>query len=648
MKKTEINVLIVEDDKTQLEALSKGIERRGYRPVPVSRPEEAASVVKIKPIHVLIVDVMLPGKNGVDLVLGLKENLLDGAAIYFTSGVYRDRGFIADAVKNSGAIEYFIKPFDIEKLLTSLEKQLAAYVDVPKIDLYNLLATPFASERERRRALDHVESITGYDLPFVFCILADSKSSGHLNIVDEKQNISGITFCQGKIVKVDSENTILQTKKLLIQHGFITERELSEFKGQGSGHDLVKSLINEGLMSPHVPSIIQTETIVAEIAKLIIPERININFVPDRKIEPSSDHLDMSFLIHQLNDFIQTIIPADWLKSFYKPWSGFPVQQGPGFKDLAQFANLSTLQAAKHLIPAIKDDITIDELISSNIANEEIVLKALHLLMLRRVFVFKETRKAVSFDEHIGRIRSMYEALHDKNPFEIFKYFGLGEKPKPADVARVYKEFAKANHPDILPAKIDPEIKKLNDDLFSKVTAAYEILSNEEKRQAFMNSLKQAEAEMQIKSDELVTTAAAALNKGRYSEGLQALLKAEKLYSSERSRLHLLWAKLKLDGQMPAEQLPEAEDELRKMSAGTRNTGLWHYVFGLCKVQQGDIKVAQDYVRKALQEDANLMDARRELVALKAQVPKKLSTEDILTGDISQVIKGFFGGKKGA
>jgi len=87
MKKTEINVLIVEDDKTLLSALSEGVKRLGYRAVPVSRPDEAESVIKIKPIHALIVDVMLPGRNGVDLVKRLKDNLLEGATVIFISGI---------------------------------------------------------------------------------------------------------------------------------------------------------------------------------------------------------------------------------------------------------------------------------------------------------------------------------------------------------------------------------------------------------------------------------------------------------------------------------------------------------------------------------------------------------------------------------
>src|ERR1017187_9359975 len=98
MKKTELNILIVEDDPSLRNALAEVVKRKGYRAVPVAKPDEAISIAKIKPIHALIVDVMLPGKNGADLVVELKENLTDGTPIVFVSGIYRDKQFAQDTV----------------------------------------------------------------------------------------------------------------------------------------------------------------------------------------------------------------------------------------------------------------------------------------------------------------------------------------------------------------------------------------------------------------------------------------------------------------------------------------------------------------------------------------------------------------------
>src|SRR5690606_35016802 len=98
-------------------AISEAVKRSGYKPIAVMKPDEAESVAKIKPIHALIVDCMLPGKNGVDLVVKLKENLLEGAAIIFTSGIYRDKTYAQEAIRKTEALEFLAKPFEIDNLM---------------------------------------------------------------------------------------------------------------------------------------------------------------------------------------------------------------------------------------------------------------------------------------------------------------------------------------------------------------------------------------------------------------------------------------------------------------------------------------------------------------------------------------------------
>lgn len=649
MKKSEINVLIIEDDKTFREVLGEMVKRKGYRVVAVAKPEEAESIVKIKPIHALIADVMLPGINGVDLVLKLKGNLPEDVAIVFISGIYRDRGFAHEAIQKTGALEFFTKPFDNAKLFDVLEKKLKAYLEAPKLDLHTLLATPYASNRERRKALDHVEEMKGYDLPFVFSILMDAQSSGHLNIVDEDQNIFGVTFAKGAISNFDSESTTLQTKKLLIQHGFITERELGELKGKPSGSDLIKSLVEEGLMSPHVPGLIKAETILNGLSRVVNDKRININFVTDRQVESLSDDMDIEGFVQPLHEILDKELPLEWLKGFYSVWVGHAIHKGPEFANHVKYLGLPIMKNVEGLILCIKEDVTIEEVIAKCPQfTEENIYKALHFLMLRRVYVFEEAKKVKNIDEHVGRLQSIYSELKDKNPFEIFMYFGLSSNPKAEDVIRIYKEFAKSHHPDTLPKAVSEEIRAMNHTLFSKVTEAYEILSDKEKKEKFLNELKQKEAERQIKSDDLVTQGSQLLSRGRYSEALSLLESAIKLYRSENSMLHYWWAQLKTSPQISPEELSEIEKRLRETSPGMRKTVLWVFVSGLIKKAKGDIAGAAGEFSKALQIDNKFMDARRELSLLKSQAPVKLTAGDILTGDLSTVLKGLFKRKKGA
>src|SRR5690606_14761016 len=121
-----------------------------------------------------------------------------------------------EAIRKTEALEFLAKPFEIDNLMGILDKALASYIDTPKVDLHALLATPYAEQRERRKALDHVEELCGYDLPFVLCILMDSESSGHLNIVDSEQNIYGATIAKGVLIRVDGDDTQAFIKKALL------------------------------------------------------------------------------------------------------------------------------------------------------------------------------------------------------------------------------------------------------------------------------------------------------------------------------------------------------------------------------------------------------------------------------------------------
>lgn len=73
MKKSDINVLIVDDDQTIGRTLSEVITRAGYRADVVNRGDEALNIVRIKNIHAAVIDCMLPAMNGIKLVEELRR-----------------------------------------------------------------------------------------------------------------------------------------------------------------------------------------------------------------------------------------------------------------------------------------------------------------------------------------------------------------------------------------------------------------------------------------------------------------------------------------------------------------------------------------------------------------------------------------------
>lgn len=647
MQKSDINVLIVEDDTSQSNALVEAIKRLDYRPLAVKKPEEAESLVRIKPVHAVIADCMLPGKSGVDLVQKLRENMSEGATVILMSGIYRDKSFQTEAVKKTEAIHFFQKPFDMQEMMKTLDGQLKKLVEAPKVDLHALLAAPMASNRERRKALDFVEEMSGYDLPFVFCILMDSESSGHLNIVDEKQNIYGVTFAKGMVSKVDSEATVMMTKQILIQHGFITEDDLKDLHNKRSA-DLVKSLVDEGLISPHVQGIIKNEQILVEAAKLIGGSKLNINFVQDRKIKPEGDELDLSGFLPALHDIIDQKIPVEYLKEFYSIWYGHPVRLGPNYQDNVLIFALPLMKRVEGILDLIKKELTLEEILAQSKFAEADVFKAIHLLAVRRILVFEETKRVRNLDEHVNRLKSVYNDLKDKDPVQIFMYFGLTDRPKPPEVTKVYKEFAKSYHPDTLPQATTEEVRKLNHDLFARVTNAHDILTDDKKKAEYFDKMKQAEAERQLRSEDLIADAFALINTGKFVEALPKVEEACKLYLSEKAKMYRIWVTLKV-GNVPPEKVDAMAAELKALPSDSRRLPLYNFVSAMLKWEQGDTDGAASDFDKAIQLDGNFIHARRELAAMKTSsgAGRKMSMNDMLTGDLGTVIGNLFK-KKGA
>ncbi len=647
MQKSELNILVVEDDATLREALEKAIAKEGYRCIAVKKPEEAESFARIKPIHAALVDCMLPGKSGVDLCIRLREHMKEEVPVFLMSGIYRDKAFHQEAIKKVNGKKFFSKPLDLKVFLDNLNEELSSLLDAPKMDLHALLAAPMASQRERRKALDHVEEMVGYDLPFVFCILLEAESSGHLNIVDEKQNIYGVTFAKGCIQKVDSESTTMLTRQTLIKHGFITEEEISQVKDRNA-MELMSNLVNQGLLSPHVPSIIKNEQIILEITKLIGPGKINVNFVNDRKLKPDADSLSFNEFKEKLFLLVDTNIPTSYLKSFYSGWKGHPISSGPSFQEEQRIFEHPLLVELKGLSKEFKKEPTLEELFANSQYNEEALYKALHILAVRRIITFSETKRVFDLDSHVTRLKSLHRDLEGKDVFEIFMYLGLGDNPKPQQVQKVYREFAKSHHPDTLPQAVSDEVKKLNHEIFSWVTEAHNILTDEKKKEKYVKGVRQEEAEKQLMSEDLLHEAGKLIQRSKFEEAKGHIDKAIGLYKSDKSMLYSIWIKLKMDSsKLDYDTAARWLNDIKKMPTHSKRTPLYYFVSGLAKKHMGNMPEAKNDFEKALQADPEFMDARRELATIKGGSGEKMTMDELLKADLGTVITKLFK-KKGA
>jgi two-component system, NarL family, response regulator LiaR len=124
LPKALINVSIIEDDKSYREGLEMVIGNSDMFVVLHSYPSAEVAIPHIihHPPHIVIVDIKLPGKSGVDAIGIIKQQLPD--TLCMVCSFYDDNDFVFNALQN-GASGYILKdsmPGDILAALKELHE----------------------------------------------------------------------------------------------------------------------------------------------------------------------------------------------------------------------------------------------------------------------------------------------------------------------------------------------------------------------------------------------------------------------------------------------------------------------------------------------------------------------------------------------
>ena len=113
-------ILAVDDDPQTLRYVRDALTKAGYAPVVTGDPEEALSLVEANDPHLVLLDLMLPGTDGIELM----RNILDMADVPVISlSVYGQEEIIARAFEN-GADDYVVKPFSPMELVARIKAAL--------------------------------------------------------------------------------------------------------------------------------------------------------------------------------------------------------------------------------------------------------------------------------------------------------------------------------------------------------------------------------------------------------------------------------------------------------------------------------------------------------------------------------------------
>ena len=144
------SLLIVDDDRTLLQRLSRAMETRGFDVVAAESTAQGLSHVEVKPPAFAVVDMQLEDGNGLDVISALKQRRPDARAIVLTG--YGNIATAVNAVK-IGAVNYLAKPADADDVVAALLSSGKTKVEPPE--------NPMSANRVRWEHIQRVYELCG-------------------------------------------------------------------------------------------------------------------------------------------------------------------------------------------------------------------------------------------------------------------------------------------------------------------------------------------------------------------------------------------------------------------------------------------------------------------------------------------------------
>ncbi|MGA2308953.1 MAG: response regulator [Candidatus Bathyarchaeia archaeon] len=114
-------ILIVDDDENIRKVLMAILEDKGYDMEAVGTAREAIKKTDKKFYNLALIDIRLPDMEGIDLLTKIRDTTPRIRKIIITG--YPTLQNAVDAV-NRGADAYITKPFDVERVLSTISEQL--------------------------------------------------------------------------------------------------------------------------------------------------------------------------------------------------------------------------------------------------------------------------------------------------------------------------------------------------------------------------------------------------------------------------------------------------------------------------------------------------------------------------------------------
>ncbi len=123
------NILVVDDDKEIVNAIEIYLKREGYNIIKAYNGNEALKKLEENEIHLIILDIMMPEKDGMETLQEIRKNKT--IPVILLSAKSEDYDKISGL--DTGADDYITKPFNPLELIARVKSNVRRYVEFGNI-----------------------------------------------------------------------------------------------------------------------------------------------------------------------------------------------------------------------------------------------------------------------------------------------------------------------------------------------------------------------------------------------------------------------------------------------------------------------------------------------------------------------------------
>jgi CheY-like chemotaxis protein/curved DNA-binding protein CbpA len=694
--------MIVDDDKNISQILYTALNAKGYHTSVAKNGEDALKKFEQEKPNLILLDVLLPRINGWEVCKKIRE-ISDGeeTKIIIMTALYKSMKHRSDSIYKYGADEFVEKPFQLSELMEII-REMIGEGELPEVNPDVVIDPDEEASRNRVIASDDTTIgtikkskkpsaapkkekdlqfeglLAEFPLPQLIHSFYTIKETGILFLKREGVE-KEIAIKDGYPVSIKSTIDDEKLGNFLVKLGKITQEEcLDSLKLMKTNKRLQGvTLVEMGLITPQELSEFLRLQAREKLYEAFAWEDGEYKFGIDASVTGDISTFDMSPAT-VIFEGIKKKFSLDRLRKELDQFHMKYVVQGKNL--FYRFQDLQLSKEEKKIKEFIEGDRMVGEVLSLSEMDLIKTYQLLYTLSITEMIEFRDTPGADEEEEEFipdslespstspasqqaldeadmpidindeesalrMKIVKTYQKMEAMNYFQIL---GLTDAASDGDIKAAYHKLAKDYHPDKFFGKVAGDIKAKVEEIFRKVSDAYNILSDEERRKEYVSSLGSdkkkekagkmtEELKVIFQAEKHFQRGLELLNMRNFPKSVEELEKACKLRNNEADYMaYLGWAMYNLpirehDGSKRDKELADEEWEDKKFQGrelinravklNPRSDKAYVFLGSIYKqLRQRDFAYRQ--FEKALICNPNNVDALRELRLMKMRSAK--------------------------